>query len=271
MVLVGLLGVTQATDVDRRLSTIANARRLNVRDVAADPTIYNERVWRMTEAEAREKYDVPPRPGNATWSGIGVERHVNTTAFFESDRRRQAGGFTGYTYFDDDVFLSFWEDVFQEDLQHYCGVIACPNSNAGFYEGLSYTTTFSVNLDVPLQNVITLSLGIEFSVSTSEGFSAEVRGGDKGDPNACCKRLWTMKTIQWHKGTLYKDHYKQYVVNGIPSGQPEKTDTESTPNIEIRSGGLDGDGWLGYTTGSTACWDESAGCGDQTSFCQGQC
>lgn len=62
MVLISMLGVTQATNVDRRLSTIANPRPGSVQDVASNPTIYTERVWRMTEAEARARYDVPERP-----------------------------------------------------------------------------------------------------------------------------------------------------------------------------------------------------------------
>lgn len=271
--LVSMLGSATATDVDRRLSMIANARRVSVEEVAADPTVYTEKVFHLTEEEARERYgDIPPRPGKAKWSGTGVERHVNVTAFEHAeDRKRQALGYTGYSNWDDDVFLAFWDDTCQEDREDYCGVIACPNSNSGYSEGLEFSTTFSVSLDTSLTDVITLSLGIEKTVTTSEGFHAEVRGGDVGDPNSCCKRLWTRKNIQWHKGTLYKDYYRQYVVNGIPSGPAEKIETESTPNIEIRSGGLDDDGFLGFTTGSTACWDESAGCGDQTDFCDGQC
>lgn len=150
-------------------------------------------------------------------------------------------------------------------------MIACPNANSGYSEGLTYAATFSAGIDATLYGPITASLSIEMSVSTSEGFHAEVRGGDAGDPNACCKRLWTMKNVQWNMGTLCKDHYRHYLVNGIPIGPPELTRTDSTPNVEVKSGGLDGDGWLRYTSGSTPCWDESAECGDQTDFCQDQC
>jgi hypothetical protein len=275
LILVGLstllssLSLTQASLIDDDLETIASWRHVSVEDVMKDTSAYTQSIGRISEAEARAGNSLigPPPSINATWSGISVNRTIYPGAISASDRRRQAYGPVETVT---EEFQSYWDWVEPEPPVHHCGTIACPYANAGIYDGLSVSTEFSLSLSATFQSVIVAAIGVKWTTTTSEGFSAEVSGGRHGE-EACCKRLWTSRNIQHHQGTMYQNFYVTQMVNGRPAEGPTLVRTERTDNIIIKSGGLNNDGWLGYTAGSTACWDESAGCGNQVGNCNGQC
>jgi hypothetical protein len=190
----------------------------------------------------------------AEWLGISITRTLHIDALMNSTpptlTRRQ--GCYPFEY-QTESFLAFWGGDWQTDWRAWCDVVVYKGGSAQMCQTIGESTRFNIGVSAGWRNIITAKLGYEREWTSTNGYCFGL-SSDCG-----CKRLWTQNNMQWSKGTMYTDTWRQTMCQYGPAGQAQKIRTDRVDNINVDAG-KKVNGLLSVSAGGSPCRDGPSNC-----------